>query len=245
MKENERSRTGMWSLYKMGGLPPAIRSVFKPDSAQQMALIRQVMRRQRNESGLETGLDELEAVVFDLETTGFDAEGGDEILSFGAVAVRGEQIREAETFYMVVNPNRPIPPAIEELTGITRSDTEGAPDVMTGLRKFFEFVGRRTLIAHSSAHDRRFLNAALWRTSKVRLTHRVLDTMWIAKWLEPQHSDYSLDTLLEAHGIAVERRHHALCDAVATAKLWVKYVHAARSRNLHTLGDLYAYLSRD
>ncbi|HZG75401.1 MAG TPA: exonuclease domain-containing protein [Paenibacillus sp.] len=244
MSNPNRPPTGMWSLYKMGGLTPAINSVFNPQNAQQMAFIRQVMKRQRKDFVMETPLSEVEVVVFDLETTGFHAGGGDEILSFGAIAVKGEDIREAETFYTLVNPERDIPPNIQTLTGITPDDVREAPSVMDGLRRFFEFVDKRILVAHASAHDKQFLNAALWRTSKVHMTHRVLDTIMIAKWLEPKRTDYSLDALLEEHDIPVTVRHHALEDSRMTARLWVSFLRRARDRNIHTLGELYAYLSQ-
>src|SRR5690606_24074638 len=128
MKE-QRPPSGMWSLYKQGGIPPAIRSVFQPRNAQQMAFLRQVMKKKRSETAMETPLAEAEVVVFDLETTGFNAEGGDEILSIGAVAAKGEQIMEEQTFYSLVNPGRPIPPAITELTGIRQAEVEQAPGI--------------------------------------------------------------------------------------------------------------------
>ncbi|MCI3923839.1 3'-5' exonuclease [Paenibacillus sp. TRM 82003] len=244
MKEPNRPQSGLWSLYKMGGITPAINSVFNPQNAQQMAFIRQVMKRQRKDFLMDMPLVDLEIVVFDLETTGFHAGGGDEILSFGAVAVKGEEILE-ERFYTLVNPERPIPPAIVELTGIREHNVKDAPSVMEGLKQFFEFVDRRMLVAHASGHDKQFLNAALWRTSKVHMTHRVLDTMMIAKWLEPKRGDYSLDALLRDHGIPITVRHHALEDSVMTAQLWVSFLKKVRGeRNIHTLGELYAYLSQ-
>lgn len=244
MKEPKRPPTGIWSLYKMGGITPAINSVFNPQNAQQMAFIRQVMKRQRKDFVMDTPLADLEIVVFDLETTGFHPGGGDEILSFGAVAVKGETILD-DRFYTLVNPERPIPPAIVELTGIAEADVKDAPSVMEGLRQFFEFVDKRMLVAHASGHDKQFLNAALWRTSKVHMTHRVLDTMMIAKWLEPKRGDYSLDALLHARRIPITIRHHALEDSLMTAQLWVSFLQTIRGeRNIQTLGELYAYLSQ-
>jgi DNA polymerase-3 subunit epsilon len=243
MKEQNRPPTGMWSLYKMGGITPAINSVFNPQNAQQMAFMRQVMKRQRKDFIMDEPLSGLDVVVFDLETTGFHAGSGDEILSFGAVAVKGEEILE-EHFYTLVNPERPIPPHIIELTGITDADVKAAPSVVDGLRQFFEFVDKRMLVAHASGHDKQFLNNALWRTSKVHMTHRVLDTMMIAKWLEPGRKDYSLDTMLQDHRIPVTNRHHALEDSRMTAALWVTFLRTIRDRNIHTVGEMYAYLSQ-
>lgn len=244
MNGQKRPPVGMWSLYKMGGITPALNSMFKPQNAQQMAFIRQNMKRQRKDFIMDMNLADLEVVVFDLETTGFYPNSGDEIIAFGAVAVKGNVLLEEEYFYTLVNPLRSIPPEIVKLTGITNEAVADAPGVMDGLHRFFEFVDRRMLIAHASGHDKQFLNAALWRTSKVHMTHRVLDTMMIAKWLEPHRTDFTLDALLRDYGIPIEKRHHALEDSRMTAKLWIRFLREIQDRNIQTLGDLYAYLSQ-
>jgi DNA polymerase-3 subunit epsilon len=228
----------------MGGFTPAIASMLGSQNAQQMAFIRNVNKEQRKQSMFDMPLRELEVVVFDLETTGFYPTNGDEIISFGAVMFRGGELVESESFYSLVNPKRKIPKAIIELTGITNEMVEDAPDLMQVLHDFMEFVGRRLLIAHASGHDKQFLNAALWRTSKVNLNHRVLDTMMVAKWLEPNLAGYSLDELLESCCIPITERHHALQDSIMTAKLWQNYLARILERNITTLGDLYAYLSK-
>ncbi|MFE6798865.1 exonuclease domain-containing protein [Paenibacillus chitinolyticus] len=233
---------GLWRLYKMGGLTPAITSMFNPRNAQQMAFIRQLLKDQRRHSLLDTSLHNLKVVVFDLETTGFSS-AADEIISIGAVSMAGDKIEE-ESFYTLVNPNRPIPPHIEELTGIRTEEAAEAPDLITALREFFEFVGARVLLAHGSAHDKAFLNAALWKTSKISLSHRVLDSMMAAKWLMPRRKDYTLDSLLELYGIPVLRRHHALDDSLMTAELWKKLLEEIGEMGVDTLGDLYALLGK-
>jgi DNA polymerase-3 subunit epsilon len=239
----KRSGQGVWSLYKMGGLTPAIAGMFGAQNAQQMAFIRSVMKEQRNKTLFGMPLDELEVVVFDLETTGFSAYGGDEIISIGAVIVKGNQVLKNQTFYTVVNPKRDIPTEIVELTGIEQKMVDQAPEIIDALSDFLDFVGTRVLIAHGTGHDRHFLNAALWRTSRVSLEHRMLDTMLITKWLYPQQQDLALDTLLEMHNIAIKNRHHALEDALMTGDLWVSYFQQIINKDILTLGDLYTRLS--
>ena len=235
----------MWNLYKMGGLTPAIASMFGSANAQQMAFIRSMSRDQRRESAMEMQLSEMEAAVFDLETTGFYPYNGDEILSIGGVIIRGGHFDEAEPFYRLVNPKRKVPRHITELTGITNEMAENAPDLMQALHDFMDFIGKRVLIAHGSGHDKQFLNCALWRTSKVNLTHRILDTMMIAKWLEPKAIHYGLDEVLERYGVEITERHHALHDSMMTAKLYFKFLkQIIEDRHVTTLGELYAYLSR-
>jgi DNA polymerase III subunit epsilon len=234
----------MWHLYKMGGITPALASMMGAQNAQQMAFIRSMSKEQRKDSILDQPLNGMEIVVFDLETTGFYPTNGDEIISFGAVLLKGEELVVERSFYSLVNPKRKVPKHISELTGISNEMVQDAPDLMQVLHDFMEFVGKRLLIAHASGHDKHFLNSALWRTSKVNLTHRVLDTMMVAKWLDPGRSSYHLDDLLESAGIEISQRHHALEDAVMTAKLWLHYLRRMLDRNVATLEDLYAYLSK-
>lgn len=234
----------MWHLYKTGGITPAVASMFGAQSAQQMAFIRSIVKEQRHNSLFELSLEDMEVVVFDLETTGFSPYNGDEIISIGAIAVVGDKLMENETFYTLVHPERTIPVEIERLTGITNEKVREAPQLIVALHQFLQFIRKRVLVVHGSGHDKHFLNSALWRTSKVNLTHRLLDTMMIAKWLQPKLSSYALDDLLHNNGIAVHNRHHALEDACMTAKLYIHQLEEIAERQVTTMGDLYAYLSR-
>lgn len=244
MSDPVRSGGGFWRSLRSGGINSALSTMRGAQTAQQMAFIRSQMKDNRRPEELGTPLGELEVIVFDLETTGFNHQHGDEILSIGAVKVVGEQVLERETFHMIVNSGVRVPSVITELTGISQKMVDDAPPLMEGLHDFMAFVGGRVLVAHAAAHDRGFLNAALWKTSKVRLTHRLLDTMMLAQRLYPALKDFSLDELLRHKGIAIEGRHHALSDACMTARLWADYIREIQSRGYaETLGDMYVYLS--
>lgn len=242
MDEQKPRIREIWDLYKQGGIPPAITSMFNPQSAQNMAVIRSMMKIQQKQPTLDTPLHELQAVVFDLETTGFSAYGGDAILSFGAVKVNGQELTD-QHYYNHVRQRSAISEKITALTGITNEMVGQAPELLEVLHDFFNFVQKRVLIVHGSGHDKQFLNAALWKTSKTNLTHRVLDTMMIAKWLHPGRKDYDLDSLLKRYNIKITRRHHALMDAMMTAELWQAMLQEVLDRRIITLRDLYAYLS--
>lgn len=71
MREPARGSTGFWNSLRQGGVPSAIASIMGAPTAQHMAFIRSMMREQRRPEVLHTPLGELDAVVFDLETTGF------------------------------------------------------------------------------------------------------------------------------------------------------------------------------
>src|SRR5690554_1183060 len=133
----------MWNIYKKGGITPAVASVFGSNSAQQMAFIRSAMKLQRQTSLFDLPLKSLEVVVFDLETTGFNPYNGDEIISFRGVMVSGNHIHEDQTYHSLVNPQKPVPAMIQELTGITKEMADQAPDLIEVLKDFFEFVQKK------------------------------------------------------------------------------------------------------
>ena len=56
-------------------------------------------------------------VVFDLETTGFNATGGDSIIEIGAVKMHQGEI--IDRFDELINPGRKLPTKITEITNIT------------------------------------------------------------------------------------------------------------------------------
>jgi DNA polymerase-3 subunit epsilon len=239
----EPKQTRLWDIYKQGGLTSAITSVFNTQNAQHMAYIRSVMKEQRKDASLATPIKELQVTVFDLETSGF-FPNIDEILSVGAIHANGAVINMESTFYTLVQPKRPVPALITQLTGITDELAADGLILVEALHQFLRFIENRALIAHGSGHDKQFLNVALWQTSRVRLSHRVLDTMMIAKWLRPSLSNYGLDEVLEEFDIEVTTRHHALEDSIMTAKLWSRFVEEMSERQVITLNDLYAHLSK-
>lgn len=187
-------------------------------------------------------LANLEVVVVDLETTGYDPDRGDAILSIGAVAMRGDRLVLGDSFYSLIDPCRPIPPHVSSLTGIREEMVRSAPDLATVLTRFFQFVGDRPLVAHHSRHERNFLRAALWKTSRRKFTHRLLDTMLLIRLSGEVIGNGSLDALCARHNIVISRRHHAYCDAFVAASLWGIYLSLARHNGYTDLRQVYEAL---
>ena len=75
-------------------------------------------------------------VVFDTETTGFNAAGGDQMIEIGAVKIKEGVI--IDRFDELINPGRPIPPKITELTCITDDMVAGCDNEenVTKMRAF-------------------------------------------------------------------------------------------------------------
>ena len=95
--------------------------------------------------------------MVDLETTGW-SPGAAAITEIAAVRVRGG--RRLGEFASLVNPGIPVPPGIEDLTGITDWMLAAAPRLAAVLPGLLDFADGCVLVAHNAPFDIGFLRAA-------------------------------------------------------------------------------------
>ena len=158
-------------------------------------------------------------VAVDLETTGLDPER-DTIIEIGAVKFRGDEV--LGTWSSLVNPGRPIPHPIEQLTGITSQQVSKAPSLSTVARPFAHFVGQHPVVAHNVKFDLSFL-----RRHGLLRENLPIDTFELASILMPHAARYSLGRLTDTLGIQFVSRHRALDDAKATKQLFLALLEQA------------------
>ena len=173
-------------------------------------------------------------VVFDIETTGFSAVT-DRIIEIGAVKVEDGKI--TDKFSIFVNPKRPIPFRITELTGITDEMVIGSPDIETILPQFIEFIGDAVLVAHNASFDVGFIEQNCKR-QKIEADFTYVDTVALARVLLPALNRFKLDTVAKALNISLENHHRAVDDAGCTAEIFVKFVQMLKERELTTLAKV-------
>lgn len=207
-------------------------------SAQQMAFLRNLQKEMKKEDTLKIPLDELKIVVFDIETTGFNPEGND-IISIGAVKMSGTSIQEDEIFYSLIYSEKEIPSDIVALTGITNEQLNGARLVGDVIIDFLQFAKDCTLVAHHANHERNFMQHASTKLFRAPFKHRIVDTSFLYKIVEPNIQLSSLEDLCKHNDIPIVGRHHALEDAKMTAKLWSIYVEKVKMLGCETLQDVY------
>ena len=173
-------------------------------------------------------------VVFDIETTGFSAVT-DRIIEIGAVKVEDGKI--TDKFSTFVNPKRPIPFRITELTGITDEMVIGSLDIETILPQFIEFIGDAVLVAHNASFDVGFIEQNCKR-QKIEADFTYVDTVALARVLLPALNRFKLDTVAKALNISLENHHRAVDDAGCTAEIFVKFVQMLKERELTTLAKV-------
>ncbi len=173
-------------------------------------------------------------VVFDIETTGFGAER-DRIIEIGAVKVENGKITDRYSTF--VNPKVPIPPRIEELTGIKDSMVMDSPEIDVILPEFLAFCEGCTLVAHNASFDTGFIRANAERLG-LPYDFTVVDTVGLARALLPGLSRFKLDTVARELGVSLENHHRAVDDAKATADIFVKFLERLRERKVVSLDEV-------
>jgi DNA polymerase-3 subunit epsilon len=148
-------------------------------------------------------------VFLDLETTGA-SPSFDRITEIGLVEVdRGDYIGEWSS---LVNPGRGIPTAIQQLTGITDDMVRDAPPFAELAELLHRRLEGKVLVAHNARFDHGFLSTEFRRLG-MRYQPEILCTVKLSRRLFPQHPRHNLDSVIERHGLACDRRHRALGDA--------------------------------
>ncbi|HET7232196.1 MAG TPA: 3'-5' exonuclease [Longimicrobium sp.] len=169
-----------------------------------------------------------EWVVVDLETTGGSPYRGHRVTEVAAVRVAGGRI--TETYSTLVNPMRPIPGMITSLTGITQGMVANAPLFRDVAEEVSDAIRGRVFVAHNAAFDWRFLCHEMQMATGMQPRGRQLCTVRVARKLLPELPSRGLDALALYFGLRIESRHRALDDAVATAKLLIRFIDMLEER---------------
>ncbi|MDF0725613.1 3'-5' exonuclease [Cytobacillus sp. S13-E01] len=159
--------------------------------------------------------------IFDLETTGFFPELGDEIISIGAVKVKHSQVQYSNSFYKVISPLQTVTKSTKRFTGLKKKeiiDGEPLPIVMS---EFLQFSEGTILVAHPASFDINFLKKRFKKWGLPEFSPEYLDSFLLANKLYPSQKNY-LDDLIERFSISRRTRHHALNDAVMTAEIFIQ-----------------------
>lgn len=195
---------------------------------------------------------ETEYVVFDTETTGFNAAGGDSMIELGAVKIKKGEI--VANFDMFIDPKREIPQVITDLTGITNEMVKGAKDEEEVVKLFLEFAGDLPLVAHNAKFDLSFLEIAMKRHDLGTLNNTVIDTLELSRTLDQSFARHSLSAITKRYDVDFEeddetdsgkKHHRADYDAEATAKVFYKMLLKLSSQNFKTIKDIDKLISKE
>ena len=197
---------------------------------------------------------EEEFVVFDFETTGFNAGGSDSIIEIGAVKLKGGKI--LDRYDELINPGRKLPEKIVELTGITDAMLKDKRDEKEAVIDFMKWVGDDPMVAHNAKFDVSFLEMAFKKYDLGIFSNPVVDTLELSRALDSNYSRHSLSALAKRYDIIKsdtnpdgfwdESSHHrGDYDAEGTAIIFNKMLEKLSSRNIDKMTELDKLVSED
>lgn len=190
---------------------------------------------------LATPLEDLRFVVFDTETTGFHVSSTDRIIEIGAVAIKGFDVLENESFQTYVNPKRQISREITELTSITDEKVSDAPESTEAIMRFFDYVESWEtvcLVGHYVSFDLLAIKSELKREKLNLKNIFAIDTLDLIGYIAPSFDMRDLQRYAQIFGTRIYERHSAMGDALTTAYLFIELLWQFKDRGHKTWGEL-------
>ncbi len=177
-------------------------------------------------------------VVFDFETTGFNAGGADSIIEIGAVKMKGGEI--LERYDELINPGRPLPAKITEITNITDLMLEDKDNEENAVKRFIDWFGDLPMVAHNAKFDVSFLEMAYKKYNLGEFKNPVIDTLELSRTLDNNYARHGLSALVKRYNVSwdEESHHRGDYDAEGTALVLYKMLEKLDSRNIETMEQL-------
>jgi len=167
-----------------------------------------------------------EVVVFDTETTGLSPKK-DEILSIGAVKIKGNRILTSQTFEVFLKPSKAISKESIEVHHIRPCDLENALEPEKGVRAFLEFIGNRPLVGYYLEFDVEMINRYIKPLLGITLPNKQTEVSGLyfdkrSAKIPQGNIDLRFDTILRSLKIPNMGQHNAVNDAIMTAMIYLK-----------------------
>ena len=175
--------------------------------------------------------------VFDLETTGFSPKL-EKITEIGIMKVKDGKV--IDTFSSFVNPEKPIPQRVVEVTNITDDMVRNAETIDKVLPKILDFMKGSVLVAHNAEFDIGFLKH-FSKELGYEFDFTYIDTLTLAQDIFYDFKTYKLGRIAKNLGIKVEVAHRALDDVDTTVKVFNIMMKELKERGAKTLEDIEEY----
>ena len=174
-----------------------------------------------------------EYCVLDLETTGISYKT-EKITEVGIIKYKnGQVIDEFECF---VNPEKPIPPKVVEITHITDDMVKDAETIDKVIPKIIDFIGDSVLVAHNADFDIGYLKYNFEKYG-YKLENTYIDTLRLAKAIFPDLKKYKLGLIADSLKIKVDVAHRALDDVKTLVAVFKVMIERTKEEHGKTIDD--------
>lgn len=184
-------------------------------------------------------------VVFDFETTGFNAGGADSIIEIGAVKICNGEI--IDRYNELINPGIPLPEKITAITNITDEMLKDKDTEENAIKRFIEWYKDCPMVAHNAKFDVSFLTMCYSKYNLGTFENTVIDTLELSRTLDTGFARHSLSALVKRYEVPWDENahHRADYDAEGTALVFHKMLKKLDSRNYETIADMNKLVAQD
>jgi DNA polymerase III subunit epsilon len=176
----------------------------------------------------------------DLELTGLDP-GSDEIIAIGAVPISEGQVQLGESIYTLARPDSPPQAPAVLVHKLLSAELADAPELNDAIDLLLDAMAGKVPVFHTSIVERTFLGREL-RRRRLRLPldadTEVLGRVWMRERDGIAPTNLPLAGLAADLGQPQEDPHHALGDAITTAKAFIALAAHLDSVRPQTVGSL-------
>jgi DNA polymerase-3 subunit epsilon len=177
-----------------------------------------------------------EWVALDCETTGLDVKT-DDIISIGAVRIRGNRVLTSECLELLVRPDkRKITAESVRIHRLREQDVARGLSADDAMMQLMHFIGSRPLVGYYLEFDLAMINRVLFPMLGMGLPQEKIEVSGLYydyKYKQlPSHTriehqiiDLRFDTLMHDLGLPLWPAHDALNDAVMAALAFLKLRH--------------------
>ena len=170
-----------------------------------------------------------EYVVFDTETTGLNPKK-DEILSIGAVKIKGNKILTDNMLSLYLKPSKEVNIQSIKIHQIRNIDLENALEPHDGIEQFLDFIGPLPLVGYYLGFDVAMINRYIKPWLGIKLPNKQIEVSNIyhdkkIKAIPGEVIDLRFDTIMKELNLPVFGKHDAINDALMTAMIFVKLLH--------------------
>lgn len=167
-----------------------------------------------------------EYVSFDCETTSLDVKEA-EIISIGAVKIRGKKIVTSESFYVLVKPEGMMEARNVTIHGLRPKDLRNGLPIEQALNQFLEFVGGRPVVGYFLEYDVAMVNKFLKPMIGIGMPNRQIEVSVLYNQQQMRHKYYDavidlrMASMIKNLGIPDLPRHDALNDSINVAMMYL------------------------
>ena len=177
--------------------------------------------------------DGVERVSLDCETTGLDPRTA-EILSIGAVKIRGRRILASDKLELYVRPSGAIDVESIKIHRLRHVDLEHGIPTREAIGRLLHFIGARALVGYYLEFDVALVNRYLRPWLGISLCNHQIEVSGLYHdrmigAIPTRQLDLRFDTILRGLGLPSLGQHDAVNDALMTAMIYVKLTASTHS----------------